>query len=311
MNRLERISSILIRLQSCSVVTARQIADQFGVSLRTVYRDIRVLEESGIPIAGESGLGYSLADGFKLPPLMFTPEEAITFLMAEKLISHQSDNDTYTIYRGGMDKIRAVLRRAEKEILEDFDSHIQLIESHIAPKSKSTQILQPLLHCILNNKELRLEYRANYNDETTSREVEPLGIFFMCDSWYLLAWCQLRKDYRTFNIGRILKVIPGNKDIERKHPPLKTVLDTIYAKDVTHRIKLKLQKSAQRNIGASKYMYGLYKEEEHEGHIIQYYATFSLEHFGRWFLSFADKASIIEPEELKEEVRALLRNINI
>ena len=311
MNRLERISSILIRLQSSSVVTAKQIADQFGISLRTVYRDIRVLEESGIPITGESGLGYSLADGFKLPPLMFTPEEAIAFLMAEKLISHQSDSDTYAVYRSGMDKIRAVLRRNEKDILDDFNNHIQLIENHISHKPKPHHILQPLLHCILYKKEMQIEYRASYNGETTSREIEPLGIFFMSENWYLMAWCRLRQDYRTFTISCILKVIPGSKNVERKHPPLKTVLDTLYARDVTYRIQLKLQKSALRNIGASKYIYGLYKEEEQEGFIIQYYATFSLEHFGRWFLSFADQASVIEPEELKEQVRMLVKNINI
>ena len=93
MNRLERISAILVKLQSRPVVTAREIADQFGVSLRTVYRDIRSLEESGIPVGGEAGLGYSLVDGFKLPPLMFTIDEALSFLVAEKLVRHQTDGD--------------------------------------------------------------------------------------------------------------------------------------------------------------------------------------------------------------------------
>lgn len=311
MNRLERISSILVKLQSSSVVTARQIAEQFGVSLRTVYRDIRVLEESGVPIAGESGFGYSLADGFKLPPLMFTTEEAIVFLMAEKLVSHQADSETYAIYRSGMDKIRAVLRVAEKDILEDFDNYIQLIEFHSRPKSTFTHVLQPILRCILDKKEVYIEYRANYNGETTSREIEPLGILFMSDSWYLMAWCKLRRDYRTFNIGRIIKVVSGSKGIEKKHPPLKTVLNTIYSKNVTYHIKLKVQKSTLRIVGASKYMYGLYKEEEHDGYIIQHYTTFSLEHFGRWYLSFADQASILEPEELKEQVNNLIRNIRL
>ena len=82
MNRLERMSAILVKLQSRPLVTASEIAVQFGVSLRTVYRDIRSLEASGVPICGEAGQGYSLVEGFKLPPLMFTTEEAISFLMA-------------------------------------------------------------------------------------------------------------------------------------------------------------------------------------------------------------------------------------
>ena len=72
MNRIERISAILVRLQSRTLVTAREIAEQFGVSQRTIYRDIKALEESGVPIFGEAASGYSLFVGYKLPPLMFT-----------------------------------------------------------------------------------------------------------------------------------------------------------------------------------------------------------------------------------------------
>jgi len=291
------------------VVTARQIADQFGVSLRTVYRDIKVLEESGIPVTGEAGLGYSLVDGFKLPPLMFTTEEAIAFLMAEKLVSNQADGDTYQLYRSGMDKIRAVLKAAEKNILEDFDDCIHVMEDYSVPRSEPANILQSLLHCIIEKKEAKMEYFANYNWEITTRDIEPVGFFFMINNWYLMAWCRLRNDYRTFSLSRIRKLVSGEKKFLKNHPDLKTILALVHPNGIVYKIRLKVQKSALKNQGMTKHIFGLVKEEEQKKHIIQDYQVHSLEQFARWYLSFADQADILEPAEFKEIVLDLLDRI--
>jgi predicted DNA-binding transcriptional regulator YafY len=88
MNRIDRISAILIQLQTRRVVKASDIAERFNISLRTVYRDVRSLEEAGVPIIGEAGVGYSLVDGYRLPPIMFTREEATAFLTAEKFVEN-------------------------------------------------------------------------------------------------------------------------------------------------------------------------------------------------------------------------------
>src|SRR5688572_4016812 len=102
MNRIDRISAILIHLQSRKIVKAQDIADRFNISLRTVYRDIRTLEEAGIPLMGEAGVGYSIMDGYKLPPVMFTTEEATAFLTAEKLVEKLTDQATKRCYQSAM-----------------------------------------------------------------------------------------------------------------------------------------------------------------------------------------------------------------
>lgn len=309
MNRLERISAILVRLQSGGVITARRLAGQFGVSLRTIYRDIRVLEESGIPISGEAGTGYSLVEGFRLPPLMFTTDEAVAFLLAEKLVCRQADGDIHELYRRGMDKIRAVLKAADKTILEDLSSHVSLLEGYSRPKQQLQQVLSPLTASILARRPAVIEYRAGYNGETTTREIEPLGIFFMTDQWYLLAWCRLRNDYRTFNLGRIGSITPAEEGFSREHPPLDLLLPTLCTSDDLHRVRLRVTQEGLRNMGATRYLFGLQKETEQGETVVQEYATFSLEYFGRWYLSFADMAVIEEPGELKTVVRNLIANI--
>src|SRR5579863_6723413 len=137
MNRTDRLTAILIQLQSQRVVKAQDIAERFGISLRTVYRDVRTLEEGGIPIIGEAGIGYSIMDGYRLPPVMFTKEEATAFLTAEKLIEKLTDESTEESYKSAMYKIKAVLRATDKDYLETMDNHIEVLDNPYAPKPKS------------------------------------------------------------------------------------------------------------------------------------------------------------------------------
>src|SRR3982751_1298886 len=129
MNRIDRISAILIQLQSRRVVKASDIAERFNISLRTVYRDVKTLEEAGIPIIGEAGVGYSIMDGYRLPPIMFTREEATAFLTAEKFVDKLTDESTAAQHRSAMYKIRAILKTSEKDLLESMDNNIEVLRS--------------------------------------------------------------------------------------------------------------------------------------------------------------------------------------
>lgn len=311
MNRLERMSAILVKLQSRPVVTAHEIANQFGVSLRTIYRDIRSLEESGVPICGEAGVGYSLVEGFKLPPLMFTTEEAISFLMAEKLISHHADDDMYDTFRSGMDKIRAVLRIAEKDFLHTLDDYIRVPKSENIPPPVPANVMQPLLKSLLHKKCVVIDYKAGYNDETTRRTVEPQGVFFIVHCWYVLAWCALRNGYRTFHLGRIRGITPTDEPFSRGHPPLDELVQRIYYNVENTPVTLRVHHDANRMIGVAKYLHGMKDEQPDGDWFIQKYETYSLDRFARWYISFADKAEILEPQELKTTVKQLVGSIQI
>src|ERR1700758_320956 len=124
MNHIDRIAALLIHLQSRRIAKAGDIADRFNISLPPVYRDIKTLEEAGIPIIGEAGVGYSIMDGYRLPPVMFTREEATAFLTAEKFVEKMTDTSTMEHHKSAMYKIRAILRSAEKDLLEDIDNSI-------------------------------------------------------------------------------------------------------------------------------------------------------------------------------------------
>lgn len=309
MNRLERLSAILIRLQSRSVITAGEIAKQFGVSLRTVYRDIRALEESGVPVCGEAGTGYSLIDGYKLPPLMFTTEEALSFLLAEKLVANLTEGDTYGQFVSGMDKIKAVLRTSEKNIIEDFDAYIRVSSDDRACPNTQITILQPLLTALLQKRCIKIKYKAGYNYQVTERSIEPLGLIFKDTNWYILSWCRLRNSYRTFRLSRILQLDLQDCVFGQQHPHLDELIQHLYFSDPEYDICIRIRGHFLQFIGSSKYLQGLYYEEPDGEDYILKFRTMSLEYFCRWFLSFSDKAEIIEPSEIKEMVKGILQDI--
>src|SRR5436190_6303907 len=128
MNRIDRLSAILIQLQSRRMIKAQQIADKFTISLRTVYRDIHALQEAGVPVIGEAGTGYSLMEGYKLPPVMFNQDEASALLTAAKLMQSKTDASSARHYSSALDKIKAVLRLTEKDHIEEIDERIAVLQ---------------------------------------------------------------------------------------------------------------------------------------------------------------------------------------
>jgi len=106
MNRFDRVTALLVQLQAKRMVKGPELAQRFGVSLRTIYRDLRTLEEAGVPICGEPGVGYSLAEGYRLPPVMFTREEAAALFTADKLVAQLTDAQTALHSRTALEKLR-------------------------------------------------------------------------------------------------------------------------------------------------------------------------------------------------------------
>ena len=129
MNRIDRLSAILIHLQSKSIVTAEEIASRFEISKRTVYRDIRALEGAGVPIGAEAGKGYFIVEGYHLPPVRFTREEASSLLIAHKLIDKIADKSIKDQYQSAMYKIKSVLGSKDKQFLETVNSQVQIYYS--------------------------------------------------------------------------------------------------------------------------------------------------------------------------------------
>src|SRR5215210_1387248 len=190
MNRIDRLAAIVIQLQTRRLVKAQDIADKFCISLRTVYRDIHALEEAGVPVSGEAGIGYRLMEGYKLPPVMFNQDEASALLTGAKLMQSMSDENSSKHYISALDKIKAVLRLAEKDHIEEIDEHIAVLtHPSIVHQRPSEFHLQPLLKAIADKSIIEISYTSIEKNETLQRKVEPVGIYYLGSYWYLIAFC--------------------------------------------------------------------------------------------------------------------------
>ncbi len=198
--RLSRLAAILVKLQSKQIVTAAEMANKFNISTRTVYRDIRALEQAGVPIAVEERKGYTLMDGFNLPPVMFTEEEANAFITIEKIIASNSDRSLIENYQKAITKVKAVLQYSNKNKTALLSQRIALTQKKKAPKSDSLAKIQK---AITNHQVLGVWYHAISNNAITQRDIEPLAIYFTSENWVVIAWCHLRKALREFRLDRI------------------------------------------------------------------------------------------------------------
>lgn len=203
MNRIDRLMAIITLLQANRRRSVAQIAEHFGISQRTVFRDLRAIGEIGVPLIFEPEKGYSVGSGFFLPPVSLTAEEAQALSLAEPLILRFADRSVQQHYGSALAKIKMVLNRAPRESLEGAQQQAaHFIPDHYAHLMPDTDYLTPLQNAIQERRIVRIAY-LNQRDEPSLREVEPIGLTFYSLNWHLVAWCHLRQEYRDFRTSRI------------------------------------------------------------------------------------------------------------
>ena len=310
MNRIDRLAAIVIQLQSRRLVKAREIADKFSLSLRTVYRDIKALEEAGVPVTGEAGSGYRLMEGYKLPPLMFSEDEASALLTAAKLMKAMCDERSVQYYTSALDKIKAVLRLSEKDHLQDIDDHIAVVPHPASHLRKPGDLhLSTILKAISSATVIEILYSSIEKKESLKRAVEPIGIYHQGSNWYLVAFCRLRNDYRNFRTDKIVTLSSSAQKITLKHPPLSTFLCRLTEEKRVQKVIIDVDPAIVKYFGEQKYYNGFVSEEMVEGQVRMTFLTGSLYGFARWFLFFGERATIIEPLELSTIVSGIAQKI--
>jgi predicted DNA-binding transcriptional regulator YafY len=310
MNRIDRLSAILIQLQSRPLVKAQELAEKFSISLRTVYRDIRALEEAGVPVIGEAGTGYRLMEGYKLPPIMFNQDEASALLTAAKLMQSMSDAPSSKHYSAALDKIKAVLRLNEKEHISEIDQHIAVIAHPAFVYQKPEELhLHKILNAIASSCIICFDYSSIGKGETLQRKAEPVGIYYQANHWYLVAFCLLRNDYRNFRTDRITKLVITEEKMSQTHPPLQDFINKMAERREVHKVVIKVEKEIVKYLGDQKYYNGFVKEEPEDDHVIMTFLTGSLSGFARWFMLFGDRASVLAPLELNDAIAGIARSI--
>ncbi len=199
MRRADRLFMIVEKLRAGRLTTARMLADDLEVSERTIYRDIAHLIGAGLPIEGEAGLGYMMRAGYDLPPLMFTEEEIVALTAGARMVSAFGGHSMARGADSALDKIAAVLPDPVRQRADQVAIHTR----HATPIDAETRhAIDALETATQATRRVRLSYRDEAG-AATDRIVRPLGLWFWGRVWTLVAWCELRTDFRMFRLDRI------------------------------------------------------------------------------------------------------------
>lgn len=212
LKRLPRLTAIITQLQAKRLLTASELAFKFSVSNRTIYRDIKALEQAGVPILTEEGKGYTLMEGYRIPPIMFSESEANALITAEQLVLKNKDASFVREYTEAISKIKSVLRSTTKDKANLLSNRI--ISGQNAGNDRTSNYLSTLQLALTNFNLVKIKYYSPDNSQTTERTIEPFAIYTTQENWLLIALCRLRIDYRAFRLDRIESLSVLNQTFE-------------------------------------------------------------------------------------------------
>lgn len=198
MRRADRLFQIVQHLRGGRLITAAILAERLEVSERTIYRDIADLQSTGVPIDGEAGIGYIMRSGFDLPPLMFTRDEIVALVTGARMVKAWGGTAMISAAEEALVKIEAVLPEKERNRV----GGTKIFAPQMGLAEQTRDLIDRCEAAIEARNVLSFDY-CDQNDAASNRSVQPLGLWFWGKVWTLVAWCELREDFRMFRLDRV------------------------------------------------------------------------------------------------------------
>lgn len=201
MRRADRLFQIVQILRSRRLTTARHLADRLEVSERTIYRDIRDLSISGVPVMGEAGVGYALKKGYDLPPIMFGFDEIEALVVGARMAAAWGSKPLAKAAHSALEKIAAVLPEPKRGVMETT----RIFAPDYAMTDTMAETFEVIRLAVRQRRVVEFRYKDLAGSET-QRAIRPLGLYFFGQGWMLASWCELRGDFRNFRLDRIANI---------------------------------------------------------------------------------------------------------
>jgi predicted DNA-binding transcriptional regulator YafY len=199
MRRADRLFQIAQHLRARRLTTAAQLSEMLRVSERTIYRDIRDLSLSGVPVRGEAGVGYTVDRSYDLTALMFTREEVEAVVVGLRMVQAFGGRTLRAAATPALDKVILALPKARRE-------EISRPQMYVPPRPERTAAVEDVIEtirCAIDERKVLRTVYADANGQETERRIRPLAMHFWGTVWTLAAWCELRQGFRSFRLDRI------------------------------------------------------------------------------------------------------------
>lgn len=289
--KIDRLMGITMYLLNRNVVSAKELAERFEVSVRTIVRDIESLSMAGIPISSSTGAsgGYEILDTFKLNKQITTMEDYLFIITALKGMCSAYDSEKINIT---LEKLLTAghYKDEEQRIFIDFGV---VREGRNIPG-----FVREIEEAIQNKRIIEFDY-ADSAGQKSHRTVEPLALNYRWYAWYLLAYCTNKNDYRIFKLNRLTDLTVTDRQINCEHGNVPELLEKQWRDDTRRYIPMKLLCKAEVRVAIMEYMKGKIIEERENGDFV--IATYGIENERMWLsllLGFGDSIEVLEPQEV-------------
>jgi len=310
--RTERLFATILLLQNRPNMTSRDLAEHFGVSRRTIFRDLRALSESGVPLTYSEGGGYEILEGYQLPPLMLTAREAATLLVGTEFMRLQSDASLREDADEVSLKIRSVLPREIREYVDRLSENTVLDpywSQAIQSEGEESGKWFKLSEAVARSRKVIMEYFVESRQELTQRRVDPLGLVYYTDHWNLIAFDHLREEIRNFRLDRIEEMFVLTERFERPEGfDLQTYLEGEGRRSDPKQVKLSFLASMFARVRAQ--IPARIEDEVEAGDRIDITFSFdNMSYLASWLLRFGADVVVQEPKDLIERHQQAARAI--
>ncbi len=296
MNRTDRLLAIVLEIQAKKQIRAEDLAATFEVTKRTIYRDVQALSESGVPVVAIPGQGYSLVEGYFLPPLSFNADEAIMVLLGTDFVAQNFDAQYKSAAQSASSKILTVLPDKLRQEVEYLENSIRFVALN-GPFAPET--LQQLRRAIIQSRTVRFHYHSRPRDGTSStpslRDADPYALVHIGSAWLLIAYCHLRHEKRNFRIDRMEDLVvldkhftrPVDYQIRREERDRNVVVRALFDHETA------------RWVRENRTYFQVAEEEHPDGLLI----TLMINQPGdilNWLMSWGSHVRILEPDSLRD-----------
>lgn len=306
MNRTDRLFAILLEIQSNPKITSEKLARRFDVTKRTIYRDVLALMEANVPVIGKAGEGYSIEEGYFLPPVSFTKDEALMLILGAGAVGQHFDAQYKKAARSAENKIHASLSKELKKEVAYLKSYINFFTGMMGERKELNDAMQKIRRAIMEKKRLAFRYYKRYADTTEPmvREADPYALTNYFGVWMMAGYDYLRKDLRVFRLDRMEAVMVTNKLFER---PKNFRMSQTYREEQTARsiFQVKISRDILRWVKEQP-PYKLTKTQKKKDSVILTIESSSEDSIITWLLRWGGKAEAIWPQSFREKVKTTL-----
>jgi predicted DNA-binding transcriptional regulator YafY len=290
---------------------ATDLAKELGVSVRSLHRYMGMLDELGIPVYSERGPhgGFSLVRGYRIPPLVFTPEEAVAVYLGTSLVDEVWGRLYREAARGALAKLDNVLPNEQRHEIAWARRTLVATGMHRADPSALSPLLEKLRHAAREQRRAEMAYQSTTGDKVTERQVDPYALVHRDGWWYLVGYCHLRQGVRTFRVDRI----QGLELLSQTFQPsddfdIHVYLESEFADQPLIRAKLRF-KPEGAHVAISNRSIWEALDENPDGSVDVILSAPDLPWLASISLSFANLVTVLEPPELREMVRDWARSV--